>query len=86
MLNHKLTVNQLIGFTIAFFKIINIFTLWEHFIFTLHRPEAQILQLITDLTGIMELPNISISESESEKGQWRELILMDVGFQESLEW
>ncbi len=67
MLNHKLTVNQLIGFTIAFFKIINIFTLWEHFIFTLPRPEAQILQLITDLTGIMELPNISISESESER-------------------
>lgn len=44
--------------------MINIFTLWEHFIFTVPRPEAQILQLMTDLTGIMELPNISISESE----------------------
>lgn len=29
-------------------------------------PQAQILKLITDLTGIMELPEISLSESESE--------------------
>jgi len=35
------------------------------FIFTM--PQAQILNLRTDLTGITELPDISISESESER-------------------
>lgn len=42
------------------------------FIFPVPLAQAQILKLITDLTGIKELPDISISESESERAMERD--------------